>query len=159
MEALGERAESFFEKLAALPLDTMLIDTREALQALREVLTSPELKGAVAGTRRTTAALEPTIQEARLAIADARGLLQNMDSRLNGLAADSLVGEMRRFFGQVRVTLDSLNRTLANADETRLQATQAFLEIDRTMRSIRNLAEYFQTHPEAMLVGKNRERR
>ena len=159
MEALGERAESFFEKLAALPLDTMLIDTREALQALREVLTSPELKAAVAGTRRTTAALEPTIHEARLAITDARGLIQNMDTRLDGLAADSLVGEMRSFFSQVRFTLDSLNRTLANADETRLQATQAFLEIDRTMRSIRNLAEYFQTHPEAVLVGKNRERR
>ena len=159
MEALGERAESFFEKLAALPLDTMLVDTREALQALREVLTSPELKAAVAGTRRTTAALEPTIHEARLAIADARGLIQNLDTRLNGLAADSLVGEMRSFFGQVRFTLDSLNRTLANADETRLQATQAFLELDRAMKSLRNLAEYFQTHPEAVLAGKPRDKR
>ncbi len=52
MEKLGERAETFFAKLAELPMDEMLEDVRKALQSLREVLSSPDLKGALAGAHR-----------------------------------------------------------------------------------------------------------
>jgi paraquat-inducible protein B len=109
---------------------------------------------------RSTRVLEPTLVDARLAINDARALFRSMDTRLSGLdgQTDTLVTEMRALFTHVGATLDSLNRTLANADDARLQATQAFMEFDRAMKAIRMLAEYLQTHPEAVLVGKPKEK-
>jgi paraquat-inducible protein B len=156
MEKLGDQAETFFAKLAELPLDQMLEDLRGALQSLREVLASRELKGAIAGAQRATRSLEPTLADARIAIADARALIRELDGRVKGFGGDSeaTLREMRETLDLARKTLETLERTLSGADEARIRGGATLDELERAMKAIRNLVDYIQTHPEAMLQGK-----
>jgi paraquat-inducible protein B len=158
MEKLGDRAETFFAKLADLPLDQMLEDLRGALQSLREVLASPDLEGALAGAHRATRTLEPTLAEARAAIADARRVLGDLDEKVKGLGGrgETTLDEMRDTFDRAQSTLETLEKTLAGADETRVRAAETLEELESAMKAIRNLVEYVQTHPEAVVLGKPR---
>jgi paraquat-inducible protein B len=160
MEKFGDKAESFFEKLAELPLDQMLEDVRAALQSLRELLSSPDLKGALAGARRATRSLEPTLSDARAAIADARSLIRQLDGKVEGIGGDTetTLREVRETLDQAQQTFESLERTLSGADEARVRAAETLTELERAMKAIRNLVEYIQTHPEAMLQGKPRSK-
>src|SRR5262249_5851274 len=51
-------------------------------------------------------------------------------------------------------SLDTLKGTLQGSDDARLTATQALEELTNTMRALRNLVDYIQTHPEALVLGK-----
>ena len=53
-------------------------------------------------------------------------------------------------------SLDVFAGTLRSHDDTRLTALRALGELTRTMQALRNLAEYLETHPEALLVGKEK---
>lgn len=156
MEKLSEQAEDFFGKLADLPLDQMLDDLRKALQSLREVLSSPDLRGTLAGTHRASRALEPAIEDARRAIADARKMIQNLDAQAEGLGGDAkhTIADTRAALESTRKALESLERTLTGADQVRVQAAETLEELSRAMKAIRNLVDYVQTHPEAVVQGK-----
>jgi ABC-type transporter Mla subunit MlaD len=160
IEKLSDQAEVVVEKLATLPLDQMLEDVRKALQSLREVLSSPDLKGAIAGANRVTRSLDPTVHDARTAIAEARVLIGNLDGRVTGLGGntETAIKEMREVFAQTRQSLDSLDRTLSGADDTRLRAAETLEELEQAMKAIRQLVEYIQTHPEAVVQGKSKEK-
>ncbi len=156
MEKLGDQAETFFAKLAELPLDQMLEDLHGALQSLREVLSSPDLEGAVAGAHRATRTLEPTLAEVRAAFNEARGLIRELDGRVKGIGGDTetTLREMRETLDLAQKTLESLEGTLSGADEARIRAAETLEELSRAMKAIRNLVDYIQTHPEAVVQGK-----
>jgi paraquat-inducible protein B len=156
MEKLGDKAEDFFGKLAELPIDEMVEDLRQALQRLRDVLSSPYLEGTLAGAHRAARTLGPAIEDARTAIADARALIHNLDGRIHDVGGNSeaTLREMRDTFARAQQTLDSLDRTLSGADEARVHAASTLEELERAMKAIRNLVDYIQTHPEAVVQGK-----
>ena len=156
MERLEDRAEEIFAKLADLPLDQVLDDLRKALQSLRDVLASPDLQGTLAGTHRASRALEPAIADARVAIGDARQLLQRLDVHVEGVGGDArrTLDDTRAALETSRKALESLERTLTGADQVRVQSAETLEELSRAMKAIRNLVDYIQTHPEAVLQGK-----
>lgn len=156
MEQLGDRAEAFFAKLAELPMDEMLDDLRTALQSLSRLLSSPELAGAVEEAHRTTRGLVPLVAEARETIADARRLVGALDGRVNAVGgeAETAMREMRDTLDQVRRTLETLDRLLARTDDARVGAAEALEELSRALRSLRQLVDLMQAHPEVLLQGK-----
>ena len=157
MEKLGDRAETFFAKLAELPLDQMLEDVRKALQSLREVLSSPDLKGALAGAHRATRSLEPTLADARAAIAGRARPDPELDGRVKGIGSDSeaTLREMRETLEQAQQTLETLERTLVGSRRgTRSAAPRRSRSWSAPCKAIRNLVDYIQTHPEAVVQGK-----
>jgi paraquat-inducible protein B len=160
MEKLGDRAEEFFEKLAELPLAEMLEDLRKALSAVRELLDSPDLDQLFASASRSARKLEPVLEEAR-------AMLETADTALSTLSGEAreTAGEARQTLRGVRDRLDQAERslraledTLRGGDETRLTAAQAIDELTRTLKALRNLVDYIQTHPEAVVLGKERQK-
>jgi paraquat-inducible protein B len=156
MEKLGEKGEQFIDKLAELPIDQMLEDVREALQSLRTILESDDLKGAISGVRRATRDVPTTLEDARATLADTRKTLDAVAGETRGTAA-----ELRETLARARGTLDRAERTLARLEETaggtdeaRVAGVQAIGELEQTLRALRNLVEYVQTHPEAVVLGK-----
>jgi paraquat-inducible protein B len=156
MERLENRVDDFVDKLADLPLDLALEDLRKALQSVHELLSSPDLEGTLAGTHRASRALGPALEDARLAIADARKLLQNLDGHVDGVGGDvrRTLDGTRAALETTRRALESLERTLGGADQVRVQSAETLEELSRAMKAIRNLVDYIQTHPEAVLQGK-----
>ena len=156
MDKLGAKGEQLINKLAELPIDQMLEDGRKALQSLRSILESEDLRGAISGARRATSAVPPTLDEARATLTDVRKALEAVSGETRDTAT-----QLRETLAGARMTLDRAQGTLARIDETaggtdeaRVVAVQAVEEFKQTARALRNLVEYAQTHPAAIVLGK-----
>jgi len=160
MEKLGEKGEQLIQKLAELPIDQMLEDVRKALQSLRTILESEDLKGAIAGARRAANAVPPTLEEARATLADARKTLDTVDGEVRETAsvARDTLREARDALDRAERTLARLEETASGTDEARVAGVQAIDELRQTLRALRNLVDYVQTHPEAVVLGKPAEK-
>jgi paraquat-inducible protein B len=156
IERLGQKGESFFNKLADLPLDQMLEDLRQALRSLRTLLDSPDLKGALGGARRSLAGLGPAVEEARATLAGIRKLTATLESEVGGTTSETTKAahQLRLSLERADQALEKLDRLAEGTDDTRVRATEALDELSRTLAALRHLAEYVQTHPEALVMGK-----
>jgi paraquat-inducible protein B len=156
MEKLGEKGEQFVNELAELPIDEMLQDVRQALQSLRSILESEDLKGAISGTRRATGAVPPTLEDTRATLADVRKALDGLSGDTRDTAAElrETLVTARTTLARAEGTLTRLDETAGGTDEARVAAVEALEEVKQTARALRNLVEYVQTHPEAVLQGK-----
>jgi paraquat-inducible protein B len=156
IEKLSEKASDFMDKLAELPLDEMLEDVRSAIRSARELLGSPEVKGAFASADRAFKNVEPLLKDARSAIADADALLKDLKTELDltGPAARESLDKLRGTLARAERSMESLDSTLKAADDGRLDAARTLDELAQTLATLRNLVEYLQTHPEAVVLGK-----
>jgi paraquat-inducible protein B len=156
LEKMSEKAGQFFDKLAELPLDQMLDDVRKALQSLRELLESPDIPGALRGTRRSMEALEPALVDARAAVKDVDALVKQLSGEVGSTGPEvrATMADARATLERAQQATERLQKTLQGADQARLEATRTLEELSQTLAVMRNLAEYIQTHPEAVVIGK-----
>lgn len=160
MEKMGDKFEQFFDKLAELPLDEMMEDVRKAIRSVREVLEAPELKGAIRKADRAMGELGPALADARHTLAKARKLLDTAGSEVDGTggSARETLAKVRQTLDRVGQTLDEVDRTVGSADEARVGAARTLAELERTLKALRHLLDYVQTHPEAVVLGKEKGR-
>jgi paraquat-inducible protein B len=160
MEKLGDRAETIVNKLAELPVDQMLDDLRKTLQAAREVMESRDLRDTLAAASRGARKMESTLAQLETTFRTADETLGALRSE-TGPTADEARQTLRGFRAtaeRAQESLDVLKGTLRGTDDTRLTATQALDELTHTMQALRNLVDYLQTHPEAVVMGKERSK-
>jgi paraquat-inducible protein B len=138
----------------------MLEDVRQVIQKLRELFEAPEIRGAFRKADHAMGELSPTLAEARRTLADARKLLDTMGDEVEGTSgsARETLAELRRTLDHARQSLDQVDRTVGGADEARVTATRTLEELERALKALRNLVDYVQTHPEAVMLGKEKGR-
>jgi paraquat-inducible protein B len=160
MEKLGDKVEALMNKLAELPLDQMLDNLQRTLASARKLLESPDLQGALAGARSGAAEIAPTLKEARAALADARKLVDTLGGEVKDTASEAreTTRKARETLDRAQQAIDSMDTTLRGADDARVRASRSLEELDRTLMALRNLVDYIQTHPEAVVLGKPGEK-
>jgi len=157
-ERLGDRAEAIVEKLAELPVEQMLDDLRKTLVATREVLESRDLRGAFAGANRSARQMESMLAQAETTFRTASDTFRVLQGETAPTAEEArqTLRALHKTADQAQQSLDAFSGTLSGTDDARLTATQALEELTHTLRAVRNLVDYLQTHPEALVVGKQR---
>ena len=161
VEKMGDRVEAILNKAADLPLEEMLDDLRKTMVAARALLESSDLRGAVAGARRSTRKMESTLVQAEATFRTAAETLVTLRGE-TGPTAEEARQTLRAFHktaDQAQGSLTDLKETLSGTDDTRLTATHALEELIHSLQAFRNLAEYLETHPEAIVIGKERSAR
>lgn len=155
-ERLSARFEGFSEKLAELPLDQMLDDVRKVVQSARVVLESDDVQKVFASARRAADRVDATLVEAHATLDQSQALLRRLDTEVGSLGEESreTLRELRERLQATQRAFDSLDATLRGADETRMELSGTISEVERAMSALRNLVEYIQTHPEAVIRGK-----
>ena len=158
LEKLGDRAEDILEKLAELPLEQMLDDLGKTLRSAREVFESPELRHGFAAVGATARKMETTLTRVDAALHAAEETLGAVRSEVGPTAEEArqTLRGFRQTATRADESLDVFAGTLRSHDDTRLTALRALGELTRTMQALRNLAEYLETHPEALLAGKEK---
>jgi paraquat-inducible protein B len=73
-------------------------------------------------------------------------------------AARQTLRGFRETASRAQDSLDAFKGTLQGTDDTRLTAAQALEELTHTLQAVRNLVDYLQTHPEALVLGKERSK-
>jgi paraquat-inducible protein B len=159
MEKLSERMEDLMNKLAEVPLDQVVENVQKAIRAARDLLESPELKGAIEGANRAASSLEPTLAEARKTLRSAREVIENLGKETEGLGDEvkGAVADLRERLARTEKTFETLEATLRGADDARVDIAETLSELEQALQAFRNLAEYIQTHPEALLQGKEKK--
>ncbi len=156
IEKLSQKGEELVDKLAALPVDQMLEDLRQALFSLRALLESRDLKGAIGGARRSMNAVPPALDEARTTLAELRRLSQSFEGQVAATAGETrgTARDLRRTLERAEGALGQVEALARGADDTRVQASRSLEELSRALAAVRQLAEYLETHPEALVKGK-----
>lgn len=156
LEQLGERAEEFFEKLAELPLAKMLDDVRTVIEGLRGTIESKSLRSAFANADRSLKELEPTLVQARASMKEIEGLIKTIqeEATSTGKAGRESLDRLSQTLDRADRATATLDETLRAGDDARVEAMRVLAELKQTLLVLRNLAEYVQTHPEALVIGK-----
>ena len=159
MEKLGARMEDLMNKLAEVPLDHVVENVQKAIRALREILESPDVKGALGAVHRGANSIEPTLAEARKTLKTTREVIGNLGKEADGLGDDvsQTLAELRERMARTEETFDALEATLRGADDARVDASETLIELERALKAFRSFVEYVQTHPEAMIQGKEKK--
>ena len=137
----------------------MLDDVGKTLGSVRKVVESPELEGAIAGVHRTADELPATVDETRAAIADLRRVLETAKGEARTTAAEAR--ETIRAAREARERDHKPDGATLDFDPPRLGRRESaddptLEEIDRSVKAIRDLVDYIQTHPEAVVLGKQK---
>lgn len=156
LEQLGERAEEFMDKLAELPLARMLDDVRTGFEGLSQTFQSKELRSAFTTADRSMKQIEPTLVEARASMKDIEALIRTIqeEATSTGKASRASLDRLGATLDRADQATATLNETLRGGDDARVEATRVLEELHQTLLVLRNLAEYVQTHPEALVIGK-----
>jgi paraquat-inducible protein B len=159
MEKVGERMEALMSKIAEVPLDQVVDNVQMAIRAARELLESPDLKGTFETAHRALAGIEPTLAEARTTLKATRAVIEGLGKETEGIGGEvsQTLSELRDRLEHTESTFEALEATLQGADAARVNVSQTMIELEQALKAFRNLMEYIQTHPEAMLQGKEKK--
>lgn len=132
-----------------LPLHELVQNAADAAESIDKLASSEELNGAITTAQRVMQDVEP-------AIAEFRALMQDSDATMK-----SIMDETERTATQLREVLARADDALIGVNsflnpDSPLQAdlVSALKEMSSAARSFRQLADYLDRHPEALLSGK-----
>ncbi|MCQ8105360.1 MlaD family protein [Methylomonas sp. SURF-2] len=169
-DELRNTAEEVAQKLRALPLDEIVQDFAASLREIRALLASEEVKKSQIALAATLGELQKSTKTLNKNL---EPILVNADKAI--LNGNELLAETHAMVQALQKSLPGLVR---NSDQTMLAATaalqqaeSALKQVDRAVgpdsaltdtlqafkqaaRAIRDLGDYLERHPEAVLSGK-----
>jgi paraquat-inducible protein B len=89
----------------------------------------------------------------RKALASADETLKGADALLKRLDTD-LVPDLRRTLDNASLTLKNAENVLAAGSPLQSDLLETLREVNRTLTSVRALADYLQQHPDSLIFGK-----
>ncbi len=127
-------------------LPTLAADTTRTLEQLRTLGIGLQQE------------LGTTAAEIRSAAAALGSLARSLEGEAQPLARDlrGAVDAAAGAFAAARRTLDTLQASLDERSPLRLELQETLESVSAAARSLRNMADYLERHPEALLAGKRR---
>jgi paraquat-inducible protein B len=174
LEQLQARLQRLLDQLGTVKVDELVRDVTLAVSSARELISSPELKSAIVSARGA-------LESARTALEEAQVVLKRVDSKIDGLAANTdatlvemkgLLVEARRSLAKIdaqieplaasvkdasssaQTTLRTVDRAVDGDSRMGYEAVRALRDVGDAARSLKTLADYLERHPEALIRGK-----
>jgi paraquat-inducible protein B len=156
LERIEDEAYRLIAQLSAVRLDTLVAVATEAFGQIGRLAGSPELGALLDGLPGTVDRLDATIGDLQM-------LLTRVDSTLTPMSEG-----VRRTTDQATATLQRLDSTLANvsvvledmggalAPESPpfVEFERAMIELSGASRALRDLADYLERNPSALIRGR-----
>lgn len=167
---LRNTAEEVAQKLRNLPLDQIVQDFAESLHEIKSLLASEDLKKtqvALANTLEDVESamhvlnrnLEPLLRNTTATMASTESLVKDTQVMIRQLHA-----ELPQVFKSTDQTLQAATSALLKAEDSLQRVddavgpesalTDTLVAVEQAARAIRDLSDYLERHPEALLSGK-----
>ena len=152
-----------------IPIETLANKMMNAIEGIEKVVNSPEFAEAVHSLNLALKELqklaanldrqvEPLAGGIDETLKDVRTLTKNIDAR-----SGPLLSSMKKTSRSAQKAIDQAQKTLANIDDMAAERSPLRYELENTLaevsaaaRSMRQLADYLNRHPEALLYGKRK---
>ena len=177
VDELRSTAESMMEKLRDVPLDKIVADFSETLREIRNLLGSKEMQRSNAaltktleGMEKTMATLnqnlEPILRESKATVTSANALVQDSRSMVNDVHRDvrPVLAGAEKSMAAATTALDTANATLQKAQSAIVTVegavgpdsalNETLVALRNAARSVKNLTDYLERHPESLVFGK-----
>jgi len=134
------------------------------LRGLDELVNSQDLRDSLAGieaivnkeeTQELTATLQTTLEEFSSAASDAGSLIRNADTKLDAVDMKLIVEKLVATLDEAQATLAAAKVQLRGESAQTYQLGTTLKEIERAARAMRELMDYLERNPEALLQGKD----
>ena len=135
------------------------------LRGLDELVNSQDLRDSLAGieafinkeeTQELTATLQTTLEEFRSAASDAGSLIRNADTKLDTLELKLIVERLVATLDEAQAALAAANFQLRGESVQSYQLGMTLKEVEGAARAMRELLDYLERNPEALLQGKKK---
>ncbi len=146
-------------KLSELPLGEIGHNLNELLAGANEITNSASLRNSIGNVEEFTLQLNDTLGEIRELVAGVDEVVDNANSIVASTQIDQILSNVESASSKLEQTLGAVDRTVAGF-QTDSDAYQSLLrlmhELSAAARSLRQMADYLERHPEALLKGKAR---
>jgi paraquat-inducible protein B len=135
-EQITTSITKFFKQIDKLPLKDIGKELHETVVEAKQLFSAPELKASVVSLNEI---LKQT---------------QEITEQLNQNIAPELSGMIKN----VRSSVEGVEKLLASDSLMVTEMSQALQELTRAARSVRELADYLEKHPESLFYGKGKQK-
>lgn len=164
---IPSRLQAISETIEQLPLQDLVANLTSALQGINQAVNSPELTGTLRETHETVSrvgilaeslnnrvsslggTLEGTLAEARGFIKTANGEIDGLQASLRQTSEAATAA-----LAQIEKTTQGMEGTIGERSTLNYELNNTLRELRMAARSFRNLTDYLEQHPEALLRGK-----
>ncbi|GIW40934.1 MAG: paraquat-inducible protein B [Candidatus Binatia bacterium] len=149
LEEAQTAASEIIAKFQEIDLAKLVDSATETMQSLNEILRSPTLRAAVES-------LDGTVENLDRTVASIRKLAEDLNSHLGGVtkSLERTAGEATRALEEARLTLEALRELAEPGSPLTHQIGKTMEDVAAAARAFRNLAEYLERNPSAILRGR-----
>lgn len=170
IQQVVERMRTFMAEIQSrVDVEEMVQGVGSAIEGIDALVRSEDLKGALAGLNRLSNikeldAVPASVLEALAAMErtldEIRALVANTDQRMEPLfvQAEASLDSLSDALGKAGVLLDGLAGELGADSEINFQLRRTLQESEAAARSLRQLVEFLERNPEALLRGRREPR-
>lgn len=156
-----------------IPIAEIADKVLKTLDGIEKLVSSPDLQGTVVALHQTVneartvlqnldgqlttlaTGADSTLEDAQKLLTNISRLARNLDSRIPQLAT-SLEAALKSTDKTMKQAGSAVDGIAGDNSPVRLELVKALKELASTARSFRILAQYLETHPEALIRGKGK---
>ncbi|MGD9233581.1 MAG: MlaD family protein [Desulfobacterales bacterium] len=164
---IPSKFEKFTKTLENLPLDEIVNKLTSSLNRIDALLTSPEIPEILKSMKLTmedarqfsykaNTEIQPLIKKLDAVLETYSKFAQNLDRQIDPLSSNvqKLVKMVAEASQQADKTLKTFENVVSEDSITMVELKETLKEFTSAARSIRNLADYLNRHPETIVTGK-----
>lgn len=167
-EEFQEGFRAFLQRLNKLPVEDLVSKIRATLAGIERQINDPATKDLVRNTNQAVLNLNNVLSkldnrlgellaEFDLTMDDTRNLINHIDRQVDPLASGGVqtLASARETLAEARAALSNLEEITAKDSPLRHDVTNAIRQLAAAARSIRNMADYLERNPNAIIYGKD----
>lgn len=164
---IPSKFEKFTKTLENLPLEEIIDKVSSSLDRIDALLNSPEIREILQSMKLTmeeaskfsykiNKQIQPLLKRLDAALETYTMLGQNLDQQMGPLSSNvqELVKMVTEVSKQADKALKSIENVVGENSVTTVELTTTLKEFSSAARSVRNLADYLNRHPETIVRGK-----
>lgn len=152
--------DRLLSKLRDLPLHELVSKAISLIENVDQVITSQEVRETLANMQQVTedahklltnvdAQVEPLSTSIKTTMNDLSSLTRSVDDQVAPLSESTIAA-----LNEAKSALSSIDDLVGKDSATRADLENALQELSRAANSLRNLTDYLEQHPEALIKGK-----
>jgi paraquat-inducible protein B len=156
LERIEEAAYSIIADLAAVPLDSLVTVATDALERFGALASSPDLAAAIERLPRTIDRLDATLGDLQALLARVDSAVVPMTESVQRTAeqASTTMRQLETTIADVGVVLETAGGLLEPQSPVFVQFERAMIDLGGASRALRDLADYLERNPSALLRGR-----
>ena len=143
-------AVRIFERLDKVDFNAVFTQMTLMLDSIRQLTTSPALKEVVAHSEQTREQLDHTLAGAQQTLSTVNGQIPPLSESLQKTSSSADAAAK-----QAKLTLGTVQTTIEPNSPINYQALQTLQDVSAAAHSIKELADYLQRNPSAIVRGRD----